>query len=770
MKSHIRTMSNTIKLGTLTFMFLAICGLQIEAQSEKKGSKGAVIVADYKEPVRFIDQAGKIIEFGAELRGSILTEGQTAQVGIGGNLVLLFSNGTITTMQSQSKMKIGVFEQVPFDAGDKKVADLDGEPSESKLELDLEWGSLVVKTKKLDKQSSFDINSPLGTAGIRGTEFQLSQNPGAGIQLDVTESTVAFTPPGGAPMPITQGNGLDVSSAGVSTPRPVNPAVAQNIGATNQSATQATNDISLGTVSEAMSEATSIVESSDGGGESTQEGSSESTDSGDSKDGGGESTPAETEKTGGGKSGDQKQSNSSRRNNSSSSNLNSQVLENNSEVKEVRKTGRVTIYSKSLAKFGLNTEQTTLFNSFPLPVQSRLLSMGADNLKRILNISGFGTAQASTFLNYSRKTRDLILGLEDNALISLLNQKVDESVLSDLLTPQNLAASNSGKIPNSNVVSSDAAILSLGDKLKESGNSDLMDELKVLSGDNLTPEWIRKGEVANVLTQDYSLSTTLASTLLLSGDEVLKNPFYLEISSLYGVIEQENLSAGNLKFVGGQKLTIDVSKMDLTDLLGSSAESLALSGSESLKLASSIELISPANQSTRIVLMSGENLESDKAITLTSATSDLVLAARKDIFLEDVQLESAREIALRSLRDINLKNVTVGASNLATVRATRDLNVNGLKFSRDIPSILMEATTIRLSDVNFPTSSMVRLNSLKGAIDGKYPNFGSSISNAEQIGRVNFIRNVSSGGNVMNNRQTFDQFGGNISIGKVALP
>ena len=54
--------------------------------------------------------------------------------------------------------------------------------------------------------------------------------------------------------------------------------------------------------------------------------------------------------------------------------------------------------------------------------------------------------------------------------------------------------------------------------------------------------------------------------------------------------------------------------------------------------------------------------------------------------------------------------------------------------------------------------------------DGKYPNFGTSIPNAEQIGRVNFIKNVSSGGNLMNNRQSFDQFGGNISIGKVALP
>jgi hypothetical protein len=112
----------------------------------------------------------------------------------------------------------------------------------------------------------------------------------------------------------------------------------------------------------------------------------------------------------------------------------------------------------------------------------------------------------------------------------------------------------------------------------------------------------------------------------------------------------------------------------------------------------------------------------------------------------------------------------MGASNLATVRATRDLNVNGLKWSREIPSILMEATTIRLSDVNFPASSMVRLNSLKGAIDGKYPNFGTAVANAQQIGRVNFIKNVSSGGNVMNNRQNFDQFGGNISIGKVALP
>jgi len=62
------------------------------------------------------------------------------------------------------------------------------------------------------------------------------------------------------------------------------------------------------------------------------------------------------------------------------------------------------------------------------------------------------------------------------------------------------------------------------------------------------------------------------------------------------------------------------------------------------------------------------------------------------------------------------------------------------------------------------------LNSLKGPIDARYPNFGSNIPAAQQVGRVNFIKNVSSGGNVMNNRQTFDQFGNNIKIGKINRP
>ncbi len=138
--------------------------------------------------------------------------------------------------------------------------------------------------------------------------------------------------------------------------------------------------------------------------------------------------------------------------------------------------------------------------------------------------------------------------------------------------------------------------------------------------------------------------------------------------------------------------------------------------------------------------------------------------------MDGVKLEVSREAIIRGMGDVSLKNIRIGADAMAKIKASRSLNVDGLTFSRGVSSILMEATTIRLSNVNFPINSMVRLNSLKGPIDGKYPNFGSAIPAAQQIGRVNFIKNISSGGNALNTRQAFDQYGQNIAIGKIAKP
>ena len=109
--------------------------------------------------------------------------------------------------------------------------------------LDLDIGSLVIKTKKLNKGSQFEIESPIGTAGIRGTEFQFGFNEKSGVDLDVTESTVAFVSKGGDTQLIGQGNGLSVSITGEIMNRPINPVVAQQVSNINQQATEATQTV-----------------------------------------------------------------------------------------------------------------------------------------------------------------------------------------------------------------------------------------------------------------------------------------------------------------------------------------------------------------------------------------------------------------------------------------------------------------------------------------------------------------------------------------------
>ena len=64
----------------------------------------------------------------------------------------------------------------------------------------------------------------------------------------------------------------------------------------------------------------------------------------------------------------------------------------------------------------------------------------------------------------------------------------------------------------------------------------------------------------------------------------------------------------------------------------------------------------------------------------------------------------------------------------------------------------------------------MNLHSLKGAIDGRYPNFGTNVPAVQSFGWVNFLEQVSRGGNVMSDQAKFDQFGGNIKIGKLPRP
>jgi len=823
-------------LGGLLLLALSLALPDARGQDEEALSRGAVILAEKTEPVTFFGADNQPLGKNSTIPGALLPDGATVQTGANGNVLLLLSNGTVVTVSENTRMKISSFVQEPFDDKGLSVGDLKEEPSSSSVLVDLEVGDLVVKTKKLNKMSNFEISSPVGTAGIRGTQFGMGFSPSRGMSLDVTESTVSFKPRGGGrPRMVRAGRGLTAPTRGQPVERPVTPVTRGRINQTNDRATTSTNDYSLGYVTKAMEKATrerpprkeedrrssrqedEQIPEEPGPEEPAPEEPEEPAPPGneDPQPGGeGEKQPGEgpagkerdpgREPEANNRGAEQGAPKSEPGNNAGrkpegnrpqagggqkgkplppvAANLpmkadrprTSEILENTPDIKQARKTGKVSKATKQLAKLALDEKQTIKFHEFPDQAQNKLIKESPDVMKRMLAVEGFGAKQAEALLGYSPKTRGLISGLSDEAAISLLNQSLDENLLAATLTEQNLKASDPSKVPTTvKPASSDQAALALGEKLMNSGNANVMEELKSQSNGTLSEESIKVAETADLLLKDYQLTgTTEAGLALLEGAKVLSNPFYSEIASLYQELENDQLVAGDAGFASGRNLIVSANAQALAPYVasGSDRKTLVMSASENLSFEGDLTWSEKPEHAARLVVMSAGEMTFAKGMTLKSATSDLVIASQKNLVMDGVWMEISQEAAIRGMRDVSLNNIGIGADSMATIKAARNLNVDGLTFSRGVSSILMEATTIRLSNVNFPSSSAVRLNSLKGAIDGKYPNFGSAIPSADQIGRVNFIKNVSSGGNALNTRQAFDQYGTNITIGKIANP
>ena len=91
-----------------------------------------------------------------------------------GSIGLLFSNGTLITVKSGSRFFLREYSQKIIAADNlPEPSKLEEEPSQSQLLAHLDYGELVVKVPKLEKGSTMNLSSPLGTAGIRGTMFQM---------------------------------------------------------------------------------------------------------------------------------------------------------------------------------------------------------------------------------------------------------------------------------------------------------------------------------------------------------------------------------------------------------------------------------------------------------------------------------------------------------------------------------------------------------------------------------------------------------------------
>ncbi len=155
----------------------------------------------------------------------------------------------------------------------------------------------------------------------------------------------------------------------------------------------------------------------------------------------------------------------------------------------------------------------------------------------------------------------------------------------------------------------------------------------------------------------------------------------------------------------------------------------------------------------------------DVPVSIVHQGSHLAIGSGADLNVLNVRLTSTDgSVSLATLENLLVaegSEITPGDQENVYLYADKTLTADRLVFNGNPRDIVMNATTINLSNLDFPLAANVDLRSMNGPINGKYPNFGSSAP-----GRVNFIQNVSRGGNVIFNETTFDQFsGGKINIG-----
>jgi hypothetical protein len=174
----------------------------MELHSQKQS--GAVIFVSIEGGISVIKPDGTNFPPADVVVGKSIYQGHIIEGAKGANAVLLFSNGSLTTLDgkdSKFQLSINEFQQEKFAGSPDTLGATETEPSPSSTKLSLNYGEMYFKVKKLKTGSTFDIDSPIGSAGIRGTDGQITvkvnENGTVEGSLSLRKGNIDFTPPSG---------------------------------------------------------------------------------------------------------------------------------------------------------------------------------------------------------------------------------------------------------------------------------------------------------------------------------------------------------------------------------------------------------------------------------------------------------------------------------------------------------------------------------------------------------------------------------------------
>jgi hypothetical protein len=195
-----------MKISALRFILCAVVAMVLSLNVSAQTQAGQIKAARVEGEVSKVTKDGSSIKI---KNGDALTESDIVTTGKGSSVVLIFMNGSTVKLGADSRLAIDEFKMDPL-AASVKVSDLKAEPTVSKTSLNLAYGELVGDVKHLNTSagSYYNIKTPVGAAGIRGTQFRIVFRPTSDgkaftFTLSTAEGLVLFTG-------TTQGSGAPV--------------------------------------------------------------------------------------------------------------------------------------------------------------------------------------------------------------------------------------------------------------------------------------------------------------------------------------------------------------------------------------------------------------------------------------------------------------------------------------------------------------------------------------------------------------------------------
>ena len=104
--------------------------------------------------------------------GDLLREGEAVSATALSSAELVFSNGSEMTIEENTSVNFATMKQQAF-GGSQRYEALQADPSPSQTVIELNYGRLSGHVKKLRADSKFEVETPLGTAAIRGTRWEV---------------------------------------------------------------------------------------------------------------------------------------------------------------------------------------------------------------------------------------------------------------------------------------------------------------------------------------------------------------------------------------------------------------------------------------------------------------------------------------------------------------------------------------------------------------------------------------------------------------------